>query len=405
MRWKMEKLAHLLESLESGGRPRGGASLDSDGVPSMGGEHIGSDGEPILDSMKFIPRSYYETMSQGKIKKGDILIVKDGATTGKTAFVGDSFPYDEAAVNEHVFIVRVNRNRLVPKYAFYWLFSPRGNRQILSDFRGSAQGGISRSFVNQVHIPLPPLEEQRRIVEILDEADRLRKLRRQADAIAERILPALFYKMFGDPVRNEKGWERMTLKEAGAIVRYGLGQPPKPSNKGVRLIRATNIDHGKIHEKELMLVDPTDVPRDRNAFLGAEEVLVVRSGAYTGDIAQVTEKYAGSVAGYDLVVTPGERLVAEFLESYLLTSFVQKHYFANLKARAGQPHLNSTQLENTPILVPKKETQETFAKTVRGLREQRAQRAASGTALDNLFASLLHRAFTGELTKRWREGG
>jgi len=64
--------------------------------------------------MKFIPRSYYESLNQGNILRNDVLIVKDRATTGKTAFVNDDFPFDEAAVNEHVFIVRVNSDVLHP---------------------------------------------------------------------------------------------------------------------------------------------------------------------------------------------------------------------------------------------------------------------------------------------------
>ena len=63
---------------------------------------------------------------------------------------------------------------------------------------------------------------------------------------------------------------------------------------------------------------------------------MVRSGAYTGDIAQVTKKWEGAVAGYDLVVSPGQQFTGEFIEANLLTPFIQKGYFHNLKARAGQ---------------------------------------------------------------------
>lgn len=330
-----------------------------------------------------------------EIRTGDVLVSTVRPNLNAVAIVPPE--YDKQVASTGFCVLRANEELISKRFLFYWTLTPEFVNHLTSRMRGANYPAVSDDVVKTSVIPLPPLSEQRRIVEILDQADALRKKRREADAIAERILPALFYKMFGDPVRNEKGFDKVTLKEAGAVVRYGLGQPPKPSSQGVRLIRATNIDHGKILEKDLMFVDPADVPPDRNAFLGADEVLVVRSGAYTGDIAQVTKKYAGSVAGYDLVVTPGEKLVAEFLESYLLTSFVQKYYFANLKARAGQPHLNATQLEDTPVLLPNKEIQETYARNVSDMRDQREHRVASGMVLDELFASLLHRVFSGEL--------
>ena len=172
--------------------------------------------------------------------------------------------------------------------------------------------GYSRhfKFLKNIKIPFPPPSEQGRVVEILDQADRLRKLRSDADAKAQRILPALFFKMFGDPATNPKGWEQKTLAQTGSKVRYGLGQPPDVAIDGVPLIRATNIKHGFISKENMVYVNSNSVPSTRNAFLDADEVLVVRSGAYTGDVAQVTEEWKGSVVGYDLVITPSDKLRA-----------------------------------------------------------------------------------------------
>jgi type I restriction enzyme S subunit len=255
----------------------------------------------------------------------------------------------------------------------------------------------------EYRLPLPPLSEQRRIVEILNQADTLRKKRVEADARAEHILPALFYKMFGDPATNPMGWEVTTLSKGGALVRYGLGQPPKMSPSGIPLIRATNIRWGTITGDDMMFVSKEAVPVSRNAFLSANEVIVVRSGAYTGDVAQVTEQWAGSVAGYDLVITPGERFYGEYIEACLLTPHIQKNYFGNLKARAGQPHLNAEQLLATPILCPPKDLQVCFANSVQRIRRLQGNNIHSKRRLNNLFAILLHQAFSGDLTVKWRE--
>lgn len=262
---------------------------------------------------------------------------------------------------------------------------------------------VRRGALKKYKVPLPSPSEQRRIVEILDQADELRKKRAKADAKAAHILPALFYKMFGDPATNPKGWCIKQLSDLEAQVRYGLGQPPKASETGIALIRATNISRGTISATNMIYVDPQDVPPGRNAFLKEDEVIVVRSGAYTGDVAQVTKEWEGCVAGYDLVITPGESLTGEFVEAYLLTSFIQKGYFQNLKARAGQPHLNAAQVSTTPFLYVPHDLQIRFSESVQSTRVVRKRRASASENLERVFAVMLHQAFTSDLTAKWRE--
>ncbi|MDN5863936.1 MAG: GIY-YIG nuclease family protein [Gammaproteobacteria bacterium] len=161
--WTIKPLRELLISLESGKRPKGGVKGIESGIPSLGGEHLNSNGNFKLSKIKYVPETFANTMKRGKIQNGDILVVKDGATTGKTSFVGSSFPFANAVVNEHVFACRC-REGVDPKYVFYFLYSAEGNRQILQDFRGAAQGGISQKFAELVNVPLAPLDLQKSIV-------------------------------------------------------------------------------------------------------------------------------------------------------------------------------------------------------------------------------------------------
>lgn len=300
-------------------------------------------------------------------------------------------------------VLRPRPSVLHPKFLFYFAVTPEFVDELSSKVRGAHYPAVSDGDVKKLAIPLPPLSEQRRIVEILDQADALRKKRAEADAKAARILPALFYKMFGDPATNPKGWPMKALSVLGARVRYGLGQPPTFSPAGVPFIRATNISKGRIEAQDVLTVDPKSVPSGRDAFLRVGEVIVVRSGAYTGDVAQVTDRWSGSVIGYDLVITPGPRLTGEFLEAYLLSPSIQNGYFANAKARAGQPHLNAEQLAATLVFDIPVDLQAYFAKCVQTYRGIRDEYLQSARKLNALFSTLLQRAFTGDLTARWRE--
>lgn len=138
-------------------------------------------------------------MSKGHIKKNDVLIVKDGATTGKTAFVDENFPHEKAVVNEHVFICRTTE-LISPRFLFRYLISEKGKNEILKNFQGSAQGGINSSFVSNTKVPLAPFEEQQEIVRRVDAlfkiADQLEARYQKARAYVDKLTQSILAKAF-----------------------------------------------------------------------------------------------------------------------------------------------------------------------------------------------------------------
>ena len=145
-------------------------------------------------------------------------------------------------------------------------------------------------------------------------------------------------------------WQLVKLKRIGRI-RYGLGQPPKESKNGLPLIRATNVKSGRIVQKNLIFVDPEDVPLSRDAILRGDEIIVVRSGALTADSAIVPMEYEGAVAGYDMVVTI-QRSLPQFVAAALLSKYMLADQLFLLKSRAAQPHLNAEELGNAIVVIP-----------------------------------------------------
>jgi len=387
MKWPTVELKNITTILMGQSPPGESYNETGDGLPFFQGKAEFGEVSPIV--MKWCNKPI-------KIAEPGDILLSVRAPVGPTNLASQRCCIGRglAAIRTHPNVVDQDYVRFFFKY-YEPLLSRRG--------QGSTFTAISRKDIEELQVPFPPLSEQQRIVEILDRADALRRKRAEADRLMERIGPALFIKMFGDPATNPRGWKVSTLVEAGASVRYGLGQPPKVSIDGVPLIRATNIHHGTIVEKDLIRVEKESVPKNRNAFLLADEVIVVRSGAYTGDVAQVTDKWAGSVIGYDLVINPGSTFCGEFVEAYLLTPHIQNNYFDNLKARAGQPHLNAAQLSATPVLLPPKELQLCFAKRMKNIREMRLRATRMDEAIESLFTLLLHHAFSGELTAKWRE--
>lgn len=152
------KLGDIIQTLESGSRPKGGAILR--GIPSIGAENVERFGQYDYTKEKFISHDYFKNLTRGVVHSGDVLLYKDGAYTGKTSMALDSFPHAEAAVNEHVFILRPNE--MAPSEFFlYYLLLKNENRQSLFMRASSkaAQHGLNKNEVKTLPILLPDKED------------------------------------------------------------------------------------------------------------------------------------------------------------------------------------------------------------------------------------------------------
>ncbi len=153
-------------------------------------------------------------------------------------------------------------------------------------------------------------------------------------------------------------WTTTRLKHV-ARVGYGLGQPPTLSETGIPILRATNITRGKFSADGLIFAAREDLPLDRAPLLLEGEILVVRSGAYTGDSAMVTSTWAGSAPGYDLRVSPVSAHPAYI--AYCLLSTVALDQMDLARNRAAQPHLNADDLGGATRRVPPVDEQRRIA--------------------------------------------
>jgi len=154
-------------------------------------------------------------------------------------------------------------------------------------------------------------------------------------------------------------WTIRRIKDVGAI-QYGLGQPPEYVETGLPFVRATNVTKGKITDEGLVYVAAKDVPTSRNSLLRENDIIVVRSGANTADSALVPAKYAGAVAGYDMVIR-AKSIFPHYLSYSLLSSYLLESQLQLQSFRAAQPHLNKEQLGHALVLLPPLPEQQAIA--------------------------------------------
>lgn len=399
--WQVKTLGNVLESLESGGRPQGGGLAIGD-VPSLGAEHLNDQGRFKFDSMKYIPKNYFNLMQRGIVNVNDILVVKDGATTGKVSLVKNDFPFEQAAINEHLFLIRTNKNLLNPQFAFYFLYSSLGNSQIMTDFRGSAQGGISREFVNKVSIPLPPLPIQKQIAEILEKADEARQKRKEANKLTDEFLQSVFIEMFGDPVKNPKGWEKKLIGDLCLVTKlagFEYTEYVKYKNEGeIIVIRGLNVKNCKLKLDEVKYIDKSTSDFLKRSKLYKDDVVMTYIGINIGDVAIVEESNKYHLAPNVAKITSKDlkKLNPIYLLRFLDMDF-NKQQFRKFTTNTAKQALNMSNIRLLEIPIPPISLQQQFAEIVNKTEALKEKQKQSEQELENLFQSLMQKAFKGEL--------
>ena len=325
--WDSLKIKKSLSSLESGSRETGGGNL-LEGVFSLGGEHIGWFGELLLNNPKFIPEDYFTTLKNGKIKSGDVLLVKDGATIGKCAVV-KKLPFLKCAVNEHVFILRANEH-FIPAFIFYFIWCHIGREQILLNVRGSAQPGLNSNFINEVYISVPPKEEQTTIADYLD-----KKTAHVDESIAKKQKLIELLKEERTAIVNEavsgkgKNWERKKLKYVAKLKSGdGItsddirpdGEFPVYGGNGLRGYTSVYTHEGNY-------------------------VLIGRQGALCGNINYANGKFFASEHAVVVSILDGSEFLwlGELLRSMNLNQY---------SLASAQPGLSVERIQNLTIPVP-----------------------------------------------------
>lgn len=393
---KTVTLSDLFSALESGSRPKGGIIDGVGEIPSLGAEHLNGQGGFNFTKLKMVPQEFFDSMSKGLIKSGDILIVKDGATTGKVSFVDDNFPFVEASINEHVFLLRLKENEAFSKYVFWHLLSPTGQQQILQDFRGATVGGISKGFMDNVVIPLPPLDEQRRIAAILDKADAIRRKRQESIRLTEEFLRSTFLEMFGDPVTNPKGWDKVPIKELGDVM---TGNTPSREvqeyyGEGIEWIKSDNINtpfHFLTEAKEYLTPAGQKVGR----IVPANSTLVTciaGSPECIGNAALANRPVAFNQQIN--AVTPFKGLDPYFLYVHILVS---KKQIQGQSTESMKGMVSKGKFETIPFLKPPANLQTDFGKIFSHFHDVISKADSSNQESIDLFNSLAQRAFRGEL--------
>lgn len=208
--------------------------------------------------------------------------------------------------------------------------------------------------------------------------------------------------MFGDPVKNEKGWEVKKLGEVGKIKggkRLRLGDKLVKIDTGFPYIKAGNIKSGKVTTSDLEYLLPETQKKIRNYTVKDGDVCVTIVGVDIGDVGIVPKELDGANLTENaakIMVNDSKRINNVYLANYWSMSFVQNEI--NKRAMAvGVPKLALFRIEEIEILIAPYSEQVHFNTAIEIMNIHCKKSIQSQELSNNLFQTLLQKAFKGEL--------
>ncbi len=334
-----------------------------------------------------------------RLRSGDLVYSRIDARNGAFALVPREL--NGAVVSKDFPSFTIHRDRVHPGFLTRFLSTEQFFTQLqASSFGTTNRQRITEELLLSYKIPVPPLAEQERIVKLLDEADALRKLRAQADRRTADLISALFHDMFGDPEANPLGWSVSSAGDLMDACDYGTSRKANEEGRGVPVLRMGNITiEGGLDLRELKTVELTDSELAKQR-LQAGDVLFNRTNSreLVGKTGMWDGRYEAVAASYFIRVRfrPDIEHPQHFTTLMNLPSM--KRRLADMaRGAVGQANINSKELKSIEFPVPPIGLQDEFAARVAEIRAMEAQQAASRRRLDDLFHSMLHRAFNGEL--------
>lgn len=286
-------------------------------------------------------------------------------------------------------------DRFEIKFIYYYLL---GNISILEKgFKGAGLKHISKTYINDIDIPEIPHENQKRIIKILDRVDALRQKRKQAIQLLDDYLKSVFLEMFGDPVKNDKGWEVKPLKSFGEII---TGNTPSRNNKNyysskfIEWIKTDNIVAGKIYltvASEFL----SEEGLSRARYVNSNAILVTCIAGSIESIGRAAVSNRKVSFNQQINAIQPNKAVNTFFLYWLFK--ISKSYIQVNATKGMKKILTKSGFQKIMMICPPIEIQNRFSKIVERNEFIKQKMLVQFEMLESQFQSLMKKAFKGEL--------
>lgn len=388
--WKIVKLEDIAD-IKSGGTPSRSRNeyWNNGDIPWIKISDIKE--KYINNSEEFITTEGLGNSSTKLFKKGTILFTIF-ATLGEVGILNI-----EATTNQAIAGIEVNKDIVNKEYLYYFLKSLK--EKIERNGRGVAQKNINLSILRSYDILLPPLEEQERIVSILEKAENAIEKRVESINLLDEYLKSVFVDMFGDVINNQKAFLRSELGNYIDFLTSGSrGWAKYYSDNGEIFITIKNVKNSKLYFQDITYVTAPNTKEAERTRVKKDDLLI----SITADLGRtaVVDKEIADLGAYinqHLCLVRLSKSLNPIFISYLLESDACKTIIDSYNQVGVKSGLNFEAIKSIPIFVPSIEIQEEFTHIVDRVESIKNKKLESKTELENNFNSLMQKAFNGEL--------
>ena len=380
-------------SMQSGGTPsRSKSEFYTGNIPwaKISDLEKSNDGY-IYETEEHITEEALKSINNRFFKVGTLLLAMYGSV-GKTAIAKIDLSTNQAILGINI----IDKNNVDIKYLRYWFTTIK--EQLLNRAVGAALANISLGIVKELEIPLPSLATQQRIAAILDQADAIIQNNRAIVQKYDALTQSLFLDMFGDPVRNEKGWEKDILKNVCTKITDGTHDTPERLNKGIKFITGKHIKPFFVdYENSDYVTKEIHMEIYKRCNPEFEDILYTNIGVNFATAALNVVDYEFSMKNVALL-----KYKRNIINGYYLTFLLNNANFKDRLKKAfgiggAQQFLSLSNIKKIEIHFPPIQLQNQFAERVAMIEAQKQQAQLELAKSEELFASLLQKAFKGEL--------
>lgn len=338
------------------------------------------EGLPVIDQGKKLIGGYSTTANKVN-RKGEVIVFGDHSGTIKY------IDFDFALGADGVKVIEPVYEKVYPKYAFYAL-----KKVYIPDT------GYDRKYkyLKRSKIPLPPLATQRRIAEVLDKADAIRKRSRHILDRYDQLAQSVFLEMFGDPVKNEKGWEVKKLQDVCDKITDGTHQSPTFLQSGIPFLFVSNIVNYEIDFNTHKYISNDEYLKlTKSTPIEIGDILYTSVGSYGNPaIVRTNDKFC--FQRHIAHLKPNHKVLNSSFFKYLLLSNQIRNQADRFCRGVAQKTLNLKEIKNFIGIIPPINVQSQFASIVKQIEQQKAKSQAELDRTEELYQSLLQQAFTGD---------
>jgi len=396
--WRWVRLGEAITEAQSGFAC---GERDPEGIIQIRMNNVDTFGNFVWDELLRVPADQ-DKISKYQLLRGDVLFNNTNSTelVGKSAIFKE---YQEPVVySNHFTRIRTKKNWLEPNYLSSWLILQWENKvfEKLCN-RWIGQSAVKNDKLLSLEIPLPPISEQKRVAEILNEQMHAIEKARKATEVqleAAKTLPAAYLRaVFNSPEAQK--WPSKSIKELCERIDYGYTCSADFSLTEPRFLRITDIQDGKVNWEQVPGCK-IDECTEKKATLDDGDIVFARTGGTVGKSFLIENPPRAVFASYLIRMRPKTEVSGQFLYSFFQSSNYWQQIRLNAKGGA-QPNVNATilgsiQLPVPPITIQKKIVFEFWNQLSLAERLRKSLESQLET-INKLPAALLRQAFNGEL--------